>query len=430
MNAHLIMIVLINALELAVLDTLFCRVLIKRRGFLAICVGLVAALCAYAFLVPLSNMQVFFHVPIIILSFLYIGFAYKTNFRTAMFLGIATYALQVIGAMVNQAISWFLPDSMAHFSAGSELLITGYILTIVCDAIVYIIAYFLIIKKLRNIDIDKKATAKVIILTGGVLVVCQFWLFGMVNNGYEPTKSVTDLIGYGWTMASCLLCLAVQFGMFTVAERNRELEITKRIISEKEQQYKLSKSNIEAINRKCHDLKYQLAALKSGEGDNQKHVDEALELVESFDSKIHTDNDTLDVIFTEKNNYCKKHEIIFVCMIDGEKLAFMDPVDQYVLFGNIIDNAINAVRKIKEHEKRSIYIKVHAEKKLLLIQTENPFVGTLTFDDGLPKTTSGDEFNHGFGMQSIRLIAEKYDGSVNTRAENNVFYLNVLIPLT
>ena len=87
------------------------------------------------------------------------------------------------------------------------------------------------------------------------------------------------------------------------------------------------------------------------------------------------------------------------------------------------------MRKIREYERRSIYINVHAEKKLLLIQTENPFVGTLTFEDGLPKTTTGDEQNHGFGMSSIRWIAEKYGGSVNTRAEENIFYLNVLIPM-
>jgi sensor histidine kinase regulating citrate/malate metabolism len=116
-------------------------------------------------------------------------------------------------------------------------------------------------------------------------------------------------------------------------------------------------------------------------------------------------------------------------MIDGAKLDFMEVTDQYVLFGNMIDNAINAVSKLPEGMERSIYLNVHAEKKLLLIQTENPFTGEVTFQDGLPKTSSGDEFNHGFGMKSIRLIAEKYHGSVSSRAKDGTFYVNVVIPL-
>jgi sensor histidine kinase regulating citrate/malate metabolism len=64
-----------------------------------------------------------------------------------------------------------------------------------------------------------------------------------------------------------------------------------------------------------------------------------------------------------------------------------------------------------------------------LIQTENAFKGSLQFKDGLPKTTTGDEFNHGYGVSSIKMIAEKYGGSLNTRAEDNVFYLNILIPM-
>jgi sensor histidine kinase YesM len=87
------------------------------------------------------------------------------------------------------------------------------------------------------------------------------------------------------------------------------------------------------------------------------------------------------------------------------------------------------VSKLPEGMERPIYLNVHAEKKLLLIQTENPFTGEVTFQDGLPKTSSGDEFNHGFGMKSIRLIAEKYHGSVSSRAKDGTFYVNVVIPL-
>ena len=426
---HLVSIVFIIAVEFGVLDTLFCM-RIERKSYFGVRVALCAGLLVlYAVCVPLEKMRVFFHLPIILISFLYIGLCYRNTFRTTLYLGIASYSVQRIASMLNSLVTLVLPDQFGHLnSTSSEVRLWSYAIIVLCDAVVFFTAYFVIIRHMQHINIGKQATAQVLLLTGIVLTVNQITSITIDLYGDVYSTTVTSMIEYIWSITSCVLCLFVQFGIRSVSEKDRALEVTKKIIAEKEQQYKLSKSNIDAINRKCHDLKYQLAALQR-DGDKQKHIDEAMQLVDSFDSAIHTGNDTLDVIFTEKNDYCKKHDITFVCMIDGAKLNFMEVTDQYVMFGNIIDNAIHAVRKIEDHAKRSIYIDVHAEKKLLLLRTENPFVGELTFSDGLPRTTTGDEFNHGFGMTSIRLIAEKYGGSVNTRAEDGIFYLNVLFPI-
>jgi hypothetical protein len=233
---------------------------------------------------------------------------------------------------------------------------------------------------------------------------------------------------YSWNLICCVFCLCIQFGIFRISQTEQELEVARRLITQKEKQYHVSKETMDAIRRKSHNLKYELSALNAGQG-QQKHIDEAMALVDSFDANIQTGSDTLDVIFGEKNLYCRQLQISFVCMIDGSKLNFMEATDQYVLFGNMIDNAINAVQKLKDPAQRSIYIDVHVEKQFLLVRTENAFEETLYFRNGLPITTSGNEEDHGFGMTSIRIIAEKYGGSVSVRAEDNVFYLNILFPL-
>lgn len=427
-NLHLSTMMLINAAELAVISTMFCLKFERRRKF-----GLRCALCAalvlvYAFFAPLENMFYFIHFPILATCFFYIWVCYQTDIVTTLFLWIAGYTVQHIASLLNSLAVCINPELFSHFGTDADVGVYGYLLIFICDAAVFTAAYFLIVKRLWLMRLHRNVTAPVIALTGAMLVMNQAWGFFYDAFGEGYNQSVYAVGGYIWNLTCCVLSLGLQFGIFSISQRDKELEITKKLISDREQQYQVSKSMTDAINRKCHDLKYQLAALSTGR-DSQKHIDDALELVDSFDSAIHTGNETLDIIFTEKNSYCKKHDITFVCMIDGEKLGFMDAVDQYVMFGNLIDNAINAVRKIEDHARRSIYINIRTEKKLLLIQTENPFVGELAFEEGLPKTTTGDEFNHGFGMSSIRLIAEKYQGSVNTRAENGVFYLNIVLPV-
>ena len=66
---------------------------------------------------------------------------------------------------------------------------------------------------------------------------------------------------------------------------------------------------------------------------------------------------------------------------------------------------------------------------MLLIHVENPYQGGITFEDGLPQTTKADNRYHGFGMRSMRMIAEQYDGVLTANADDGVFSLDVLLPL-
>ena len=128
--------------------------------------------------------------------------------------------------------------------------------------------------------------------------------------------------------------------------------------------------------------------------------------------------------------YCKKNQITLTYIADGEKLNFMEESDIYSLFGNALDNALEAVIKIKEYDKRIIELKIHAVNDLLTINIRNSYEGKINFDDdGLPITTKEDSSYHGYGVKSIYLIVDKYNGNVSFKEKNNMFSLNILIPL-
>lgn len=113
-------------------------------------------------------------------------------------------------------------------------------------------------------------------------------------------------------------------------------------------------------------------------------------------------------------------------MVEGKKLSFMDSGDLYCLFGNIIDNALEAVKQLPDKDKRIINLVIKTKNDLLILQEENYFKGKLDFRDGLPVTTKGDTNYHGFGSRSIRMIARKYGGELTTFVTGDVFHLNIL----
>ena len=159
-------------------------------------------------------------------------------------------------------------------------------------------------------------------------------------------------------------------------------------------------------------------------------LDEISREVGVYDSVVKSGNDALDTILTEKCLYCEKHGITLSCIADGRALDFVEPTDLYSFFGNALDNAIEAVERLDDPERRSIGLVVRRTGDMVSIHVENYFDGQVSFGgEGLPLTHKGDEANHGFGTRSMRMIAEGLGGSLACRVQGDVFHLDALLPV-
>ena len=108
----------------------------------------------------------------------------------------------------------------------------------------------------------------------------------------------------------------------------------------------------------------------------------------------------------------------------------MEPGDLVVMFGNALDNAREAVRKVPEEEKREIVVRADARQNFAVLRVENHFCGRLEYDRaGEIRTTKDHEERHGYGIKNIRLAAGKYQGEVTVAEEDGRFILTVMIPI-
>ena len=114
-------------------------------------------------------------------------------------------------------------------------------------------------------------------------------------------------------------------------------------------------------------------------------------------------------------------------MADGTGLEFLTPVQTYSLFGNIIDNAVEAVKALPP-EERVVSLTCHEEEGALVIEESNYFSGGLELDHGLPATSKGDVSRHGFGTKSIQYIAGQYGGTMDIKVVGNMFFLTIRFP--
>lgn len=229
----------------------------------------------------------------------------------------------------------------------------------------------------------------------------------------------------------CITLLYLQSALFKKSSMRKELETIQLLWHQQKGQYQLSKETIELINHKCHDLKHQVQAIRAvkDEKERETYLEKIEKSVQIYSAIVRTGNEILDTILTEKSLICENSGIHINCVADGSLLAFMNPVDLYTLFGNALDNAIEAVRKLESKEKRVIDIMVYERQSFLMLQIVNPMCGEVKFEDGLPLTTKAKNGYHGYGMKSMLHTIQKYEGHLTTEVKNGCFYFNVMLPL-
>lgn len=209
-----------------------------------------------------------------------------------------------------------------------------------------------------------------------------------------------------------------------------EAAAMQNLLDKQYDQYRMSKENVELINRKYHDLKHKIQVIRLTESDEerQNYLSAMEDEIKRYEVELKTGNNVLDIILTSKNLAFKENGITFICIADGSLLSFMDTMDICSLFGNALDNAMESVLKIPEPEKRVIRLNLSSQNGFTVLKIENSYEHMLNMSDDGIHTTKADDGYHGFGLKSIRLAVEKYGGTLSISTEGGLFRLNMLFP--
>lgn len=240
----------------------------------------------------------------------------------------------------------------------------------------------------------------------------------------EDTNRLAIIMLHGYNAFCCFLALFLLIDFPRRKKLEEELTVLYQLDSRKAEQYVIAKENINLINMKCHDLKHQIRHLTVNSGDTK----EIENLIEIYDAMYKTGNEALDVILTEKSLLCREACIKLSVIAHGEKLRFMKEVDVYSLFGNLLDNATEAVQCLPV-EDRSIILSVTEVNEFLFINVYNKYVGKIKFLDGLPITTKKNKDWHGIGIKSIKYIADKYSGEMTIQTKDQIFSVGIIFPV-
>lgn len=330
-------------------------------------------------------------------------------------------------ALATQHLSYVLYDDVLALSGWAYDSVQAVAIISAVMLLVYLAAYYLFVRKMKQHP-ELSFQNRENLIVGGLLILFTI-VIKFIMEPYLSARSMTKLyvLVSIYDVVCCVLALMLERGLFRNQALTDEKNFLTQLVHIQEEQYRTSKANVEMVNIKCHDMKHQISHITSTTDPDA--IRELEQIISVYDSSLQTGNEILDVCLMEKKLLCEKNSIKLDCIANGQCLSFMQPSDLFSLFGNALDNAMEAVCKLDDVEKRIIFVSVKEELGMAIIHVENNYTGELIMADGIPRTSKDDEFYHGYGVKSIRMVVEKYDGNMALLPQNGIFNLNITIPV-
>lgn len=250
------------------------------------------------------------------------------------------------------------------------------------------------------------------------------------NSEVTSGKMILLLINIFWIVFVNLFFL--YFTKFV--EESDELRLRLQLLNQQaELQYKYYYSQQEKYNNSIkilHDVNKHLRMIekmyeKEEKGLAKEYTKEIKEILAPLVAQQYTNNPILNILLDDKKKYAALHHISFKLEVGNVDLGFMSSVEITTLFGNLLDNAIEANKN--NIENKFIDMKLDTYNKFVAIHISNSTKCTQQkiWKNGKPDSVKGE--NHGIGLINVENIVKKYDGSMILEEENGIFNCEIII---
>lgn len=135
-----------------------------------------------------------------------------------------------------------------------------------------------------------------------------------------------------------------------------------------------------------HDVKNHIKAIQGlytvdQENTAGEYANEIGEMLKPLIPAQYTGNPILDILLADKETVMKEKGISLELKIDNVSLDFIKPIDVTTIFGNLLDNAIEASEKT--NSGKFVYVKIGSYHRMIVVKIENS-CNKVTWRNGLP----------------------------------------------
>lgn len=287
-----------------------------------------------------------------------------------------------------------------------------------------------LVNSLSNNKMDKKWIIGYFVGAGFVLGYLYFMIYCLMEE--KISHFTLEIIFIINILLSVIFLLGYRFFLHMVNKSTiQENEI--KLLAEKARVqmdcYEEINNYKNQVQRIVHDLKNQMLISRELETEEskRKYLDAFEQNFDDILSKVNSGNEILDLLIQKKAEECKKSNIDFQYDVEFTSGDFINLVDVGVIFGNIIDNAMESCERLDIPYKKIILCVIQLEE-FIVIKIQNPVQAVIQEKNRL-LTLKKDKEKHGWGMLCLEEALKKYDGKYSYKIEDKQFSLTIFIPI-
>ena len=241
---------------------------------------------------------------------------------------------------------------------------------------------------------------------------------------------------------TALLLFSASVSLFYLLEKNILLDMSSEKSAIMEEMLSLQRRHYERLEFSQketqslrHDMKKHLRCcytlLEEGHTEEAQHYIRTLyHENKKLRGITYSGNIVIDSILSNGFANIEQSGIDLKCSVVAPPSLNIADVDLCILFGNLIDNAVEACERIVDPSiPRQIILNVNIKRDYLFVDITNSFTGEIIKSNNIYKTVKSNERYCGIGLFNIEKIVEKYNGEMSINHDANTFNVSIILSL-
>jgi len=395
----------------------------KKAIYIAVYFIYSIVLCAINLLnFPLLNILTTISAAILIGYFLY-GCGKSGIISSGVFMlcvalceGIATTLLALLYSMWNMKVQNGELYELLYTAMAEVIILAVYRVFIRC-------------LKRREIDeLDNKQYAIYFLLP----IFSVLNIYTILLNLPQTTSLIQNIMVLFDIVAIIVLNIYVTYLLDFISKNNKlnsELSLLNQHAYMQYHYYSNLEEKYQQSRKLQHDIRNHLQALEqlyitNATDETKRYSNDIYSIIDNLGQKQYANNKVLNIIINDKMQLAQSNDIEFISGIDECDFNFISDMDVTVIFANLLDNAIEASKKVTEN--RRIELMVDRFNRSVDINISNTIAETPVEKNG--DFISSKENHKGLGLQNVKAAVEKYNGDMRTHIEKGMFIVNIIIP--
>jgi sensor histidine kinase YesM len=387
------------------------------------------ALFLSASIIYLINPNPFFTLIYTLVSIFLLSMLFDGNIKSKSFISIISCSIEFLSELIAVYTIMILSKaSESTVAKDGPYRLAGIVISI----IIFLVTTRMLslAKNRRSFDIPTLYWL-VLLITPALSILIMYTVFSFSSISETPVQKILSYV----TDISLLLINFIIYYLFNKLIEDFNIKthykLLKQQIDFQVNHYKdLEMSNSE-IRSLRHDIKNHLQCLNElirteKKQEAQKYIQSVADILTVNNRLITTGNSVLDSILNAKLMVINEKNINFNYTIEIPREIKIEPVDICILFGNSLDNAIEACERVISDNK-SISMIISYKNNSIVYSLSNSTDGRLVKNGKYFLSSKNNYSEHGLGLSNIERTVEKYNGILKIEHENEIFRLSTVL---